>query len=295
MHKSYSKWLQISLSLIGILMIKATKMNQINKGLLSPVLFIPHGGGPLPLLGDQSHQEMIDFLKSITPELGKPDTILIISAHWEESCVTITSGESPSLIYDYYGFPDAAYDITYPAPGDPELANTLFKLLKDQGIDARLDGQRGFDHGLFVPLKIMFPEANIPCVQLSLINTLDPTKHIDIGAALSSLRQKNVLIIGSGFSFHNMRAFFSSQSSDPDLENEAFENWLVETCTSDTLPDTEREQRLVNWHQAPAASYCHPREEHLLPLHVCFGLSKTAAKQVFDGKVAGKKTSAYLW
>ena len=103
------------------------------------------------------------------------------------------------------------------------------------------------------------------------------------------------MIIGSGFSFHNMRALLSSESSGPDLENEAFENWLIETCASDTLPDTEREQRLVDWHQAPSARYCHPREEHLLPLHVCYGLSNTAAKLVFDGKVAGKKTSAYLW
>jgi 4,5-DOPA dioxygenase extradiol len=270
-------------------------MKHKNEHPLSPVLFMPHGGGPLPVLGDKRHQEMIGFLKDITHELGQPSAILLISAHWEEDKATITSGVSPSLIYDYYGFPDEAYDITYPVPGDPVLANTIFKLLQDNGIDAQLDAERGFDHGLFVPLKIMYPEANIPCVQLSLINNLDPAAHINIGAALSALRKQNVLIIGSGFSFHNLRAFFSPQSSGDDLENQAFETWLIETCSGNEISGNEREHRLTNWHKAPSARYCHPREEHLLPLHVCYGATKTTARLVFDGKVGGKKTSAYLW
>lgn len=270
-------------------------MRQNTRQPQSPVLFLPHGGGPLPLLGDKRHQEMVDFLKDITQELGKPTAILIISAHWEEHCATITSGKTPPLIYDYFGFPDEAYDITYPAPGNPALAAKVFDLLKEQGIEAKLDSQRGFDHGLFVPMKIMFPQADIPCIQLSLLNTLDPAEHIKIGTALSALRKENVLIIGSGFSFHNIRAFFSPQSGDSDPENAAFENWLIETCTADSLSIEEREQRLIKWHNAPSADYCHPREEHLLPLHVCFGLSKTKAKLVFNGKVGGKKTSAYLW
>ncbi|MEA1890573.1 MAG: class III extradiol ring-cleavage dioxygenase, partial [Pseudomonadota bacterium] len=198
---------------------------------LGSVLFIPHGGGPLPLLGHEGHLSMVRFLKDITQTLVRPAAILIISAHWEEDIVTLTSGKTPPLIYDYYGFPDEAYAIEYPAPGNPILANKIYNLLQTSGIESRLDDQRGFDHGLFVPLKIMFPDATIPCVQLSLINTLDAESHIRIGNAISDLRKENVLIIGSGFSFHNMRALMSPDTRMPDLMNEAFEQWLIDTCT----------------------------------------------------------------
>jgi aromatic ring-opening dioxygenase catalytic subunit (LigB family) len=262
---------------------------------LSSVLFIPHGGGPLPLLGDVGHQEMIHFLKEITPTLGKPSAILVISAHWEEDKVTITSGKTPSLIYDYYGFPAEAYEVKYSAPGAPILADKIYNVLRSSGMEARLDNQRGFDHGLFVPLKIMFPDASIPCVQLSLINNLDPKNHIQIGKALSELRKENILIIGSGLTFHNMNALLTQTMDVSDAKNEAFENWLIDTCTNENISANEREQRLKMWHDAPFARYCHPREEHLLPLHVCYGFSNSAAKLVFDGNVVGKRTSAYLW
>lgn len=264
--------------------------------ILAPVLFIPHGGGPLPLLGETSHRELVSFLKEIANTLGRPSAILVISAHWEENLVTITSGENPSLIYDYSGFPDAAYKIQYPAPGDPVLAGKLSRLLQAGGIKARLDDQRGFDHGLFVPLKIMYPQADIPCVQLSLVNNLVPEIHIGIGKALLALRKENVLVIGSGFTFHNLRAFRPGAVDNPDAGNEAFEQWLIDTCTNLEIPANEREKRLVEWANAPFARYCHPREEHLLPLHVCYGLSSNAtARLMFDGKVIGKRTSAFLW
>jgi len=269
-------------------------MQEKTKSLLSKVLFIPHVGGPLPLLGDHGHQELVDFLKHITPTLGRPSAILIISAHWEEDRATITSGETPALIYDYAGFPDEAYKIKYPALGNPQLAEKIFNLLQNSGVEATLDNHRGFDHGLFVPLKIMFPDASIPCVQLSLLNSLDPKQHIRIGKALSELRNENLLIIGSGFSFHNMRAFFQSNSS-PDEKNEDFERWLINTCTNNDIPENARERKLEQWSDAPFARYCHPREEHLLPLHVCYGICSSAAKLVFDGKVIGKKASAFLW
>ena len=261
----------------------------------SPVLFIPHGAGPLPLLGDKNHLAMNNFLKEITSSLGRPSAIVIISAHWEEENVTITSGKNPTLIYDYGGFPDEAYDIKYPAPGDPALAKKMYNLLNRNGIDAKLDEQRGFDHGVFVPLKIMYPAATIPCVQISLVKSLNPETHIKIGKALADLRKENILILGSGFSFHNIKAFFSQSSDDSGIKNEAFENWLIDTCTNDELLDNDRETNLIKWSDAPFARYCHPREEHLLPLHVCYGMCSSAAKLVFDGKVAGKKTSAFLW
>jgi 4,5-DOPA dioxygenase extradiol len=261
----------------------------------SPVLYFPHGGGPMPLLGDAGHEHMIDFLRAITPALGKPAAILVISAHWEAKVPTLTSGESPSLLYDYFGFPQESYAITYPAPGDPALARDVYQLLRAGGLEARLDDQRGFDHGLFVPLKIMYPAAEIPCVQLSLVSGLDPESHLRIGRALLELRKQNVLVVGSGFSFHNMRAFDFSGHAAPDPQNDAFQDWLMDTCTNRAITREERERRLARWALAPSARYCHPREEHLLPLHVCCGAAGTAAKVVFDGYVLGKRSVALLW
>ncbi|MFZ2407358.1 MAG: class III extradiol ring-cleavage dioxygenase [Methylobacter sp.] len=261
----------------------------------SSVLYLSHGGGPLPLLGDKRHRNMIRMIREAARMLAKPAAILVISAHWEESRPTITSGASPSLIYDYYGFPKEAYEIEYPAPGAPELANKVFNLLASAGIDAKLDDLRGFDHGLFVPLKIMYPDADIPCVQLSLVNSLQPEAHIRIGKTLADLRKEKVLVMGSGFSFHNLKEFFAPSTQKSQAMNESFEQWLIDTCSNSRLSEEEREHRLKNWDSAPAARYCHPREEHLLPLHVCYGVAGTAAKRVFEFEIMGKMASAYLW
>jgi aromatic ring-opening dioxygenase catalytic subunit (LigB family) len=247
------------------------------------------------LLGDPGHAGMVEFLKQVPARLGSPSAILVISSHWDEDQPTITSGAHPSLIYDYGGFPDEAYQVAYPASGDPGLARRVHGLLKAGGIESRLDDHRGFDHGLFVPLKIMYPEANIPAIQLSLLSSLDPAQHIRIGKALSALRTENVLVIGSGFSFHNMHAFFSSPPGAPDPKNDAFQQWLLETCTREDIPQEERERALIGWESAPFARYCHPREEHLLSLHVCCGLAGSPARVVFDGTVLGKRALGFLW
>ena len=210
------------------------------------VLFISHGGGPLPLLGDPDHAEMVETLTQIAGDLRKPSAILVISAHWEEREPTITVGASPELIYDYSGFPRETYEIKYPCPGEPALANRVHSVLEQAGIASRLDDQRGFDHGVFVPLKLMYPEANIPCVQLSLVNSLDAATHLAIGRALQALDYENLLVIGSGFSFHNMRAFFAPNTPEMRSRNEAFEDWLEETCTDVALPEAERASRLLN-------------------------------------------------
>lgn len=270
-------------------------MASANSANLAPVLYLPHGGGPLPLLEDPSHSELAGFLNRIVPQLGKPDAIVVVSAHWEAALATVTSAQHPALIYDYYGFPEQAYRITYPAPGCPDLANTIERLLTAASIEVDLDGQRGFDHGVYVPLKIMFPNAEIPCVQLSLLHNLQAQAHIELGLALAALRQQNIVVIGSGFSFHNMSAFFSADGK-ADTFNDAFQDWLIATATDPALSAPERSRRLSHWTEAPFARYCHPREEHLLPLHVCAGVAGCEpATLVFDGKVAGKRACALLW
>lgn len=259
------------------------------------VLYLSHGGGPLPLLGDKGHTEMVNSLKEISSKIVKPSAIIVISAHWEEDIPTITSGGNPSLIYDYYGFPEESYDIKYPAPGDPVLAQKLFSLLNDKGIKAELNVERGFDHGMFIPLKIMYPEANIPCIQLSLKNNMSPKEHIRIGEILSEIEHENLLVIGSGMSFHNMNAFFDTTDSQSKFKNESFEEWLMDTISNGEIDETERTTLLENWEKAPSARYCHPREEHLLPLHVCYGVAKCSCKEIFKIKILGKKVSMYLW
>jgi 4,5-DOPA dioxygenase extradiol len=259
------------------------------------ILFLSHGGGPLPLLGDVNHQEMVDCLKAISTKLIKPSALLVISAHWEEKVPSITFGESPTLIYDYYGFPEESYQIKYPCPGEPLLAKQIYEQLNNAGRKANLDGQRGFDHGLFVPLKIMYPKADVPCVQLSLVNSLDPTEHIKIGQVLQNLEYENLLVIGSGFSFHNMKAFFAKETNESKVMNESFENWLIETCTSVGINENERTVRFIEWAKAPSARYCHPREEHLLPLHVCYGIAQNKCSEYFELRILNKKSSVYLW
>ena len=262
---------------------------------LRQALYLSHGGGPLPLLGDAAHGEMIQCLQSITTMIEKPSAIIVVSAHWEEARPTITAGMKPPLIYDYYGFADEAYRIAYPCPGEPALARNIAGVLAAAGIEARLDDARGYDHGLFVPLKLMYPEADIPCVQISLLQSLHPTAHIRIGQALQKLRDPSLLVVGSGFSFHNMQAFFAAASAESKSQNESFETWLLETCASLKLTEEQRTDRLANWSTAPFARYCHPREEHLLPLHVCYGYTQAACTQSFELQILNKKSSMYLW
>lgn len=258
------------------------------------VIYFSHGGGPLPLLGDAGHQAMVAFMSRLPAQLRKPDAILVISAHWEEDVVTLLGAPAPALLYDYYGFPNEAYKITYPAPGSPALADRIVRLLNGNQITTSVDSQRGFDHGLFIPLKLMYPEADIPALQMSLLRGLNPATHLAIGKALRELLTENILIVGSGFSFHNMRAFTWDGNTVSDSANDDFQNWLIDVCTGN-ISQAEREQRLREWEKAPFARYCHPREEHLLPLHVCAGMADTQGDLIFDDYILGKRSVAFLW
>lgn len=259
------------------------------------ILFLSHGGGPLPLLDDPAHRAMVQQLQRMAGKLRRPKAILVVSAHWEEEVATITSSATPSLIYDYYGFPPAAYDIQYPCPGEPALAQQLQEVLLAAGIPARLDAERGLDHGTFVPLKLMYPEADIPCVQLSLVNNLSADTHLQLGEALQALDYEDLLVIGSGFSFHNMREFFATNTPEVQAKNVAFEHWLNNTCTDNTLDESERRRRLAQWTQAPYARFCHPREEHLLPLQVCYGLAGQPCTEHVSLDILHKQASLFYW
>ena len=163
----------------------------------APILYLPHGGGPMPLMGDASHAGMIAFWKAMAARFPKPDAIIMISAHWEASTATVNAATSPGMLYDYYNFPAETYEYQYPAPGNPTLAKQVIDLFGQHSISATAELDRGYDHGVFVPMMLMYPEADIPCVQLSLLENLHAQQHLDMGKALASLRSQNILVIGS--------------------------------------------------------------------------------------------------
>ncbi|TXS93682.1 dioxygenase [Parahaliea maris] len=259
------------------------------------ILYISHGGGPLPLLGDPGHREMVQHLRALAGQLPRPDALLVISAHWEAGVATVTSHPQPALIYDYYGFPPESYAITYPCPGEPVLAGKIAVALQQAGIRSRTDSTRGLDHGAFVPLKIMYPEADIPVVQLSLLSSLEAESHLAMGEALATLEHGRLLVLGSGFSFHNLRALLDTSAAGKRARNEAFEEWLLNTCASRNIAEAERRQRLVDWEQAPHARYCHPREEHLLPLHVCYGMAGKPSNGHISADIMDTRSGFYHW
>ena len=260
---------------------------------LMPVVYVPHGGGPLPLMGDPSHAGLTEFLRELPKKLPTPTAILVVTAHWEADTVLVTGAANPDLVFDYYNFPPETYEYTYPAPGFPALAAQIVSTLNAKGIRAAVDNTRGYDHGTFVPLMLMYPDAEIPVVQMSLIASLNAKAHIEIGMALQAFREQGVMIIGSGMSFHNMRAFFSQ---DPSVlvKSQEFDDWLVESL----LSIDQTKERLSNWEVAPRARYSHPREEHLLPLMVCFGAAasaQTAPEIVFNEPLLGAEVSGVIW
>jgi aromatic ring-opening dioxygenase catalytic subunit (LigB family) len=258
-----------------------------------PVVYIPHGGGPWPWVDfgfpRAELEPLADYLRALhdvppTP----PRAVLAVSAHWEAPVPTVMTSARPPILYDYYGFPPAAYTITWPAPGQPELAARVQQLLEGAGFATARDPERGFDHGTFVPLKLTYPDADVPTIQLSLKAGLDPEEHLAIGRALAPLRDEGVFIVGSGMSFHNMRAFGDPRAA---AIADQFDGWLSETAALDS---GARDQRLARWAQAPAARLAHPREEHLLPLMVIAGAAGAdRGLTAFGGNVLGVRVSAY--
>ncbi|HHJ4328298.1 TPA: class III extradiol ring-cleavage dioxygenase [Klebsiella pneumoniae] len=259
-----------------------------------PSLFIPHGAGPCFFMEwSPAHawDAMAAFLRGLAATLPeRPRAIVMVSAHWHEPTFSVTSAPQPGLIYDYYGFPAHTYELRYPAAGDPQLAARIAGLLGQARLSPHADAARGFDHGMFIPLKLMFAEADIPVVQLSLRSDFDAQAHLDAGRALAPLRDEGVLIIGSGMSFHNMRGY-----GDPQFGpiSEQFDDWLSATVEADPA---QRDQALANWTQAPAARLCHPprAEEHLLPLMLAAGAAgQDRGRCTFKDKVMQTTLSAF--
>lgn len=235
-----------------------------------PTWFLSHGGGPWPWMEEMRPmmaglERSLRELPATLPE--RPRAVLMISGHWESTAFAIMSHARPPMLYDYYGFPAHTYRVSYPAPGSPELAAEVRDLIAAADLPVTLDAARGFDHGAFVPMAVLWPEADMPLVQLSLRAGLDPSVHLALGRVLAPLRDSGVLIVGSGLSWHNLR-MLGPEARAP---SQAFDDWLQQTVTSD--PD-EREARLLRWRDAPSARLAHPREDHLLPLMVAAGAAR---------------------
>jgi aromatic ring-opening dioxygenase catalytic subunit (LigB family) len=262
-----------------------------------PVYFISHGGGPWSYMDDASrasYARLEASLAAMPREIGTtPAAVLMISAHWEEAEFTLTSNPKPPMVYDYYGFPEFTYHIRYDAPGDPALARRVVEMIEAAGMPAHLDPDRGFDHGAFTPLKVIYPQADVPVVQLSLKSGLDPETHLALGRAIAPLRDAGVLIVGSGLSYHNLRQFFSPRGWGPSRE---FDGWLNGVLRGGSPMD--RAKLLAAWEAAPAARAAHPREEHLLPLMVAVGAAGDDEAQLcYHEKdfLGGLTVSSYLF
>jgi aromatic ring-opening dioxygenase catalytic subunit (LigB family) len=255
-----------------------------------PTFYIPHGGGPCFFMDDPNGTwtGMEAFLRTVPEQLPEPPkAILVLSGHWETDGFAFTGATEPSLLFDYYNFPPHTYQLRYDAPGDPDLAERAARLLRDAGFKASIDPQRGLDHGVFVPFKVAFPEADVPVVEMSVDRDLDPALHLAAGRALATLRDEGVLIVATGMSFHNMRGYGDPRFTAP---SDQFDAWLTDSLEA---PAAVREQRLTDWESAPAARLSHPQEEHLLPLMVAAGAARGEGRKIYGEHVMRTAISGF--
>lgn len=275
-------------------------MGNPSAGIRLPAIYLPHGAGPWPFMDmpsvfgpTEQWEGLAEYLRNIGRAISpRPRSVLVVTAHWVAARPTVSSAAQPAMLYDYSGFPPHTYRLSYPAPGSPALAARVRELLSGAGIASDEDARRGYDHGTFVPLMLIYPEAAIPVVQLSLRRDLDPQAHLDIGRALQPLRAEGVLVVGSGMSYHNMHAFRS-----PDPRHAAagaqFDAWLISAVEE---PDPAlRGQRLAQWEQAPGGLASHqPTYEHLTPLFVAAGAAGTdRGRRTFAGRLIGTPVSGF--
>lgn len=254
----------------------------------TPVLFVSHGAPDIAL---QTHAPTLACWKQLGEHLAKPKAILVISAHWETDRPTFSSAAQPDTIYDFGGFPRPLYSLQYPAHGAPELATQLQAAFAQAQLPLQLNPQRGLDHGAWIPLLSLYPNANIPVAQLSIQTQAGPEWHLKLGTALQSLRQEGILILGSGAVTHNFA--WLSRSASPLPAALEFSDWLAEKL------EQRASNELINYRaQAPYGAAAHPTEDHILPLFVAFGASTDQDQltrftpEITYGALA---MDAYLW
>ena len=261
---------------------------------MQPTYFINHGSGPCFFLKPgpmrAAWHDLDTYLRGFIGRLAeRSSAIVVVSEHWEATKPAVNAAARPGLLFDYAGFPDYTYALKWPAPGEPRIAARLRALLGEAGIDSAEDLKRGWDHGVFIPMKVILPDADIPVVQLSPQHGLDPARHLAIGRALMPLRREGVLIIGSGQTYHNMQGF-SVGTSQGDPMAEAFDTWLRLQMTNSAT----RESALTQWDQALGARHARSHEDHLLPLMVVAGVASCEQGHVdFHGHALGKPISGF--
>jgi aromatic ring-opening dioxygenase catalytic subunit (LigB family) len=255
-----------------------------------PTYFISHGGGPWPWLPDMRAKlrSLETSLAEIPREIGgPPKAVLMISGHWEEPDFAVMANSHPPMVYDYSGFPPETYKIVYAAPGAPEVARRSLALIVGAGLAAHLDERQGFDHGVFAPMAVMYPKADVPTFQVSIKTGYDPMTHWALGRALAPLRDEGVLIVGSGLSYHNLRLFGPAAKTP----SSAFDSWLGRALSSEA---SQRRESLMAWEQAPFARVCHPKEDHFVPLFAALGAAEAekATRVYHDENVFGGVTAS---
>jgi aromatic ring-opening dioxygenase catalytic subunit (LigB family) len=262
-----------------------------------PSSFIPHGGGPWPFMQPRAGSADVWrglglFLRSLDRTLpGRPEAVLVISAHWEEDRPTVATTAAPPLLFDYYGFPEHTYRLEYPVRGAVELGPRVQELLGAAGVESATVEDRGLDHGVFIPFMLIYPAADVPILQLSLQRNASPERHLEIGRALAPLRDEGVLIVGSGMSYHNLREFVSDRPEAIEAARR-FDDWLVSAVEG--VSADERDARLAQWASAPGAVASHPRAEHLEPLFVAAGAAgKDRGERIYADAIFGKPISAF--
>lgn len=262
-----------------------------------PVYYIPHGAGPcffMDWIPENTWPPLAAWMRALPASLPeRPSALLVISAHWEEPLFTVSENPAPGLYFDYYGFPLHTYELRWPAPAAVDLLPALHGALERAGVPFDRNTTRDFDHGVFIPGLLAFPEADIPTVQISLRQDFDPAAHIALGRALAPLRDQGVLILGSGMSYHNMQAFRTKDNA-PIAGADTFAAWLKETI-ADVDPEA-RAFRLTHWAQASGARSAHPREDHLLPLLVAAGAAGTdPGREAFFCRAMGAPLSVFAF
>mmetsp|Transcript_23916 Transcript_23916/g.50155 ORF Transcript_23916/g.50155 Transcript_23916/m.50155 type:complete len:289 (-) Transcript_23916:305-1171(-) len=263
-----------------------------------PAVFIDHGGGPLPLLGRQP--AISSFLSSYASTLPAiPRAIVLVTAHWERPVATVSTGSKYPLLFDYGGFPKESYEYKYPAPGEPEVAKRVLELLRAGAVDCAGDEKRPWDHGVFVPMMLLFPKADVPVVQLSIRSDQDAAAHLKMGQALRPLLDEGVLIVGSGASFHNFGYFFADEKKQAEGRKHSaqFDSWLQRVMCDQNLSAEQRFAELAKWEQAPSAHEAHPRSaaEHLMPAFVVAGAGGGHAATVVGAGHKNAKVESVQW